>query len=386
MLFRTPSLRLCRFAPFAVTASVVFFFALATSAQERETESESAGPQIGEEALVPTSSEQDSAPLEDRARPDEISSRDNHRDRARLSDAAELDRIIELYMAGNYSACAEDLSRLLDPDEPASFSDPAIVERGRLYYATCSLLEGDEARARKELRAALQENPLMPSPDSLTFPPPVVSLFLEVRDEVQQLIADREREQVLRLRRENEKARRRAELRMERERQLEELAGKETIIAKNSRILAALPYGVGQFQNGDRNLGGFFLVTEGLLTVSAATSGLILEGMTARKNRSERRPDKTRYDNQTEAAYLVMKWSTWSLLGVYALGVLEAQLRFKPERRLADRPRPLPPDLDEEDGAQASEDTTSDSAGGPLVRPSMGVLPGGGFVGVTGRF
>lgn len=386
MTLRNSTHCLCRLAPSGVIVSVFLSWPFHAAAQEDDSSPQSASQ---EEIREPTprrpTSELNRSPERELATEAAVSP-EAPAERARLSDGAELDRIIELYMAGNYLACAQDLSLLLDSNEPAGFSDPVIVERGRLYYATCALLQGDEVKARKSLRAALEENPLMPSPDSLTFPPPIVSLFLEVRDEVQQLIADREREQVLRLRRENETARRRAELRRERERQLEELAGKETVIAKSSRLLAFLPYGVGQFQNGDQSLGAFFLGTEGLLTVSAVTSGLILEGMTARKNRSERTPDKTSYDTQTQAAYQVMKWSTWGLLGVTALGVLEAQLRFKPERKLADRPRPLPPELEEDESTRSAEDAEPDAERSLSVLPSMGLLPGGGFLGVTGRF
>src|SRR5690606_17697043 len=156
------------------------------------------------------------------------------------------------------------------------FEDRGIIEKGPLYFASCALLDGHRTKSRRALRAALEENPLMPSPDSLTFPPPVVSLFLEVRDEVQQLIAEREKEQLLQLRRENELARRRAEQREYRERLLEKLAREESVVRQSSRPLATVPFGVGQFQNGHEEVGALFLVSETLLLGTAVPSGIIL--------------------------------------------------------------------------------------------------------------
>jgi hypothetical protein len=295
----------------------------------------------------------------------------------RQGDRAELDRIIELYMAGAYKLCSAQLYRLLDRGNPDAFKDPAVVETGRLYFASCSLLDGHRDEARRALRMALEENPLMRSPDSLTFPPPVVSLFLEVRDEVQQLIADREKEQVLELRRENERARRESELREYREQELLKLAREESVIAVNSRVVASVPFGLGQYQNGDTTLGTVVLVTEGLLLGTALTSAIVLEQLT-RKNGEDIEPN--RYNDQTLAAYRTMTWSTWALLGACALGITEAHLSFQKERRIGTRRRPLPSDLHPE----SMNETTSSE--GPTVQPSFSAGPTGGHIGVFGTF
>lgn len=294
----------------------------------------------------------------------------------RLSDTAELDQLIELYMAGNYTQCSTELGVFLREDNPDRFTDPSVVERGRLYYATCALLLGDREQARLSLRAALEDNPLMPSPDSLTFPPPLVSLFLEVRDDVQQLIANREREQVLQLRRENEVARRKAEERRMREEQLAKLAAYESVVRVNSRFVAALPLGAGQFQNGHTALGTVFLVGQSVAIVSAITSLAISESIKNTGN-SE---NADRHDQQMRALYQTMKWSTYSALGLYALSVLDAQLRFRPEIRLAARKRSLPPELKREETAPP------DVHSGMRWAPAVGVIKGGAFISAMGSF
>lgn len=298
--------------------------------------------------------------------------------RERLSDMAELDRIIELYMAGQYQQCSTELSLFLQPDHAERFSDPNVLERGRLYFATCALLLGERNAARLELKAALEENPLMPSPDSLTFPPPLVSLFLEVRDEVQQLIADREREQVLQLRRENEIARRKVEERRRREEQLEKLATQETVIRTNSRFIASLPLGAGQFQNGNIVLGSVFLVGQSLAVVTSITSLAILQSI--EKRTEQENPDPERYNSQTRALYDTMKWSIYSALALYVASVVEAQITFKPETKLESRKRVLPPELS---GTPAKTDTWTSAWS---FSPRLAVLPHGAFVGLDGTF
>jgi hypothetical protein len=320
-------------------------------------------------------------------------------ERHRLSDRAELDLVVELYMVGKYEECSAELQFYLDPTNTNRFRDADVIEKGRLYYSTCSLLLGKREKARAALLTALQENPLMQSPDSLTFPPPLVSLFLEVRDEVQQLISDREREQVAELRRENEQARRRAEERLRRERELEKLAQEEVVVAKNSRFIAVIPYGAGQFQNGKKGLGTFFLVSEGLATATALTSGIILSVLQGQERRQGcTTPECIEpYNNGTAAAYQTLKWSSWATLGLAALGILEAQWFFKPERQLAIRKRELPKDLRFVPNPEEAEEGTDtylesrDQPSSPRQREvswmaTAAAVPGGGVLGVGAQF
>lgn len=295
----------------------------------------------------------------------------------RLSDRAELEQIIELYMAGQYADCSSQLAALLNPKGKSPFKEARVIEQGRLYYASCTLMQGRRDVARKALRSALEENPLMHSPDSLTFPPPVVSLFLEVRDEVQQLIADSEKEQVVLLRRENELARRRAEQREYRERELEKLARKEFVVAKNSRYIAAIPFGVGQFQNGNKVLGGTFLAAESLLLVTAVSSGLILADLTSKVASGI---EVETYNRRTTTAYDALTWSSWALFGTAALGIFEAQLAYKPERRLEERKRSLPPELEVQPEPPPRRENDVE------FEPSVGFAPGGAVIGVSGTF
>jgi hypothetical protein len=297
-----------------------------------------------------------------------------------LGDSAELDRVVEFYFSGQYDKCTDALSPLLEPGKVNAFTDPAVIERGRLYLATCALLSSHAEQAKSELRRALEANPLMTPPDSLTFPPPVLALFWEVREEVQALISKEEQEQVARLLRENAEAQARALERDRREQRLRTLASEQPVIAQNSRVIAWLPYGAGQYQNGDTTLGHVFLISESLFTVGAVVSASVLltdyagsRGVIDESNHS-----------QFQASYTVMTISTIALATSVALGILEANLSFQSERQLGVRKRELPKDLSLR-VPQASESR-------PPAAPASQILPyaapqaDGAVFGVVGRF
>ena len=300
--------------------------------------------------------------------------------RPRLSDTAELDQLVELYMAGQYERCTTELAVLLDPKSTAPFRDAGAIERGRLYYASCSLLAGDRERARLALRAALEANPLMSAPDSLTFPPPVVSLFLEARDEVEALIAKREQEQLAEIRRQAEADALAERKKQEQAQLLYRLAAEETVVARQSRWIAMLPFGAGQFQNGDTTLGAVFATSEIVLGAALITSAALhADAYATAVLYSEARqaiPGNVRQAYDITATMAVA--STFALVGVTALGIVEANLKFRPERVLGVRSRQLPPGL--------VAPPREPSARAPRVTPEFAVHPQGGYLGLRGTF
>lgn len=281
----------------------------------------------------------------------------------RLSDAAELDRAVTMYLAGDYEGCAAHLRGLLGPGAERPFQDPFIRERARLYHATCLLFLDDKEAAREPLRDALRENPLMSAPDSLTFPPPLVSFFLEVRDEMQQLIKREEENQLALLRKEAAEARRRSEERRKRLEELERLAAEETVVLKNPRWLMSVPFGVGQFQNGNKTLGWTFLIGETLLAATALGSGAILldQYRQAAQQDPERPLRHEDLNRNTRLAYGAMTVASWGFVAVTLAGILEAHLSYVPERTER-RERALPRHL--QAGAE-------ESASGPRVVPRV---------------
>src|SRR6185436_11505504 len=116
------------------------------------------------------------------AKPAAADSTPNKKPDDRLSDEAELSRVVGLYEAGKYRECSNEMERLLDPLGKAALRQPGIIENARVYWAACLLGAGQAEAADAPLRAAIHENPQMKPPDSWVFPQPVVDHFLKVRD------------------------------------------------------------------------------------------------------------------------------------------------------------------------------------------------------------
>jgi hypothetical protein len=260
-----------------------------------------------------------------------------------LSDDAELARIVSLVEAAKYEECVARLDRLLDPKGSRPLKNPDVIETARIYHATCFIGLGKPELADVPLRNAIRANPQMRAPDSLVFPPRVVERFLRVREGLylelqaaeQAAIANARKEAAEKQKRENdERARMQA---------LEQLARQETIIVENRRWIAVLPFGAGQFQNGNRGLGWAFLGTELVLGAAALTALGVHTHLQANGAEVINRGNSVSPSENDRAKnwFLALKLTTYGLIGTHVLGVAEAQLSFVPHVRKV-RTRPLP--------------------------------------------
>lgn len=280
---------------------------------------------------------------------------------ARLSDDAEVARVATHYEAGRYAECAVGVAPLLDPASPRALVDPKAIESARVLAAACYLGVNDAAHAEESLAAAVRQNPRMPPPDVLVYPQPVVDLWLRVRDSLRAELERRDQERVraAEVAAEREAARVRAE--RARHAELWQIASRESVVTENQRWIAAIPFGVGQFQNRQPALGFTLLGLESaLLATSLATMAIQLEAYA-----TVARPSR---DDQ-QRVYDVFVGSTWGFIGVASLGILHAQLTFVPEFR-STVPRQLPDRLK----------PASDTSVAPLLAPGVA------GVGVSGRF
>jgi hypothetical protein len=288
---------------------------------------------------------------------------------ARMSDEAELAQAVGLFEAGKYAQCADDLAVLLDPKSREPLRDPVVIATARIYHASCLIGGGRTAEADKPLRDAILTDPQMKPPDPLVFPGPVVERFLRVRDTLHEEIRKAEQTKVDRARREAEQRARKAREQDQRVRALEEMASREVVIVRNRRWLALIPFGVGQFQNGNPELGWVFLTSEIALGATALTA-LAMQTHFTLEAHEVQNPDNNA---------LLKTWNTlldvsaWAFVGVAALGITEAQLSFVPERR-EERKRPIPPSL------RRKETSTVQ------VLPNLRADPHGFSLGVSGRF
>jgi hypothetical protein len=288
----------------------------------------------------------------------------------RLNDTAELARVVSLYEAGKYGECADSFHGLLSSDGVHPLHDPDVIESARIYHAACLIGSGQNQLADEPLRAAIRQNPQMKAPDSLVFPPQVIDRFLRVRESMFDVIRKAEDERVRRaqeLAKQQEERTRKERLRVA---GLERLAQQETVITPKTRWLALVPFGVGQFQNGEKPLGYVFLTSEILLAASTLTT----LGVETHLVLATSRADKLKLSINGNLAdwKTALEYSSYAWLGVTVIGIVEAQLTFVPEQRQI-RKRPLPPEL-------------RPQTSGLSVLPNAMPVPGGAVLGVVGRF
>jgi hypothetical protein len=144
----------------------------------------------------------------------------------------------------------------------------------------------------------------------------------------------------------------------------------EVIIEKNSRVVAALPFGAGQLQNGELGLGVFFASSEALAAAASLASAIALHRLAdadvTMPDGQGRHIDVASLNQRILEATLVnrISFGTWAALAV--IGVIEAEVNFVPER-LTLRKRQL-------------------TGSTPTLRPLFSVDARGGELGIVGRF
>jgi hypothetical protein len=289
----------------------------------------------------------------------------------RLSDEGELARVSAQYEAGRYAECATSLEPLLGTGE-RRLTEPRVVENARLLRAACLIGAGRASEAEAPLAEALRADPRMSPPDALVYPQPVIDLWVRVREALREELG---RAEAARLAEARAAAARRAEAEAARRRRqtaLLALASEERVTRVNQRWIAAVPFGVGQFQNDDRALGWTLLgVQSALGAVSIGALAVHLSAYRQIATGARLEPEQT--NSQLDTSYTVLAISSWSLLGVAALGVLHAQLTFVPEVTEVRR-REIPRELRE--SARVA----------PSFAPSVVPLPQGAWIGAAGRF
>ena len=243
------------------------------------------------------------------------------------------------YDKQSYSKAARGFESLVGGAVPRA-RNPVVRLESRKYLGATYLFLGKEDAAEEQFRLLLHEDPEYEI-DPVAFPGAVVRTFREVKATV---TTELERRAALEAaRKQRQRAEELEELIQQQQRidALEQLAATETVEKVNSRWIAALPFGIGQFQNEDRGLGIMFAVTESaFLAASIAT----FIGHNSLRDETPAPEDLDRA-TRVERALRIGNWvSVGALLSFYVAGVVEAEVRFKPVIRTT-RERELPDEL-----------------------------------------
>ncbi|WP_437738976.1 hypothetical protein WME73_25330 [Sorangium sp. So ce302] len=308
---------------------------------------------------------------------------------ARADDVQQFELAKTRFDAGHYEEAVSRFAAMLDPanapcergpieaeGKPCRISEPGLVERARGLAAAALVALRRTSEADAYIEKILLDNPVY-SPNPAVFQPEVLDRFTAVRARIRARI-----EEVTRQKAEAQHA---ARLRVERSRaderrwvaEIHRLAGRERVVAQNSRWTAMLPFGVGQFQNGDDGLGWFFLVSQAVAGGTSIVSAIALASyenvdISPRSSGQGGGPmqsvDIDALNSRIGTAAAVNRVAFGAFATLVAAGIAHAQITFVPER-VSFRTRPVPPPPPSFTAA-----------------PTISVVPGGMVAGLTGRF
>ncbi len=257
---------------------------------------------------------------------------------------AELEKARAAFLARNWGEAEQRLRVLLDPD--TGLKERTLVSQARMYLGASLIAQGNKSEAEDTFEKLVLDDPTY-EPDPLGFPGEAVNAFIDVRASLLEQIRDAQ-QTAARL-----AAERKAREEAERERQrvwLERVkaqAEEERITVRRSRLVASLPFGAGQFQNGQTALGVVFAGVEASLVAGTLVTFGMYQYARTRENEELQAPGgdarglAPQYHQRAEDVRLVNLGLGAAFVLTAAIGALQAHVTFLPEV-VETKKRPLP--------------------------------------------
>ena len=305
---------------------------------------------------------------------------------------ADLEKARAAFLARNWVDAEERLRVLLDPKN--GLKERALVSQARMYLGASLLAQGKKDDAKETFEKLVLDDPTF-EPDPLSFPSDAINTFIDVRSSLLEQIRNAQ-QTAARLAAEK-KAREEAE----REKQriwLEKVkaqAAEEKITVRHNRVVASLPFGAGQFQNGQPVLGWIFLGAEVAAVAGTAVTYGMYRHARSRENEELRRPGGDvnqlvpQYHQLAEDVRIVNLGFAGAFLAIAVTGIVQAHLAFVPETP-EKKKRELPPLGLRPRFREASASMTTRERPVSGFAPIVSALPGkdgtpaGLFLGVRG--
>ena len=228
------------------------------------------------------------------------------------------------YNAGEYQTAVDRFEAILSSE----ISNQALLQDTHKLLAVSYLFVGDREKAEAHFTALLTLQPDF-NIDPLAYPIDVIDFFTDVKN--------RYAEQLRALRTEKlaEKAARKKAEEEKRRRTLEKLRHNVYISRdrkEHSKLLALMPFGLGQFQNNHKIKGAIFMSAEILLTAAATTTFILHEGLRPRGKKPFKSTDERHKYERLEIGYRVANQASLISLGTIAiLGIIDSLYYFKSE-------------------------------------------------------
>ncbi len=276
------------------------------------------------------------------------------------------------YLKKDYVEADARFRAMLDPTT-GTVKTPDLVHEAQFCWGATLYAKKDYTGAHAIWERVIRDTKGQYQPDPLTYPTDVINDFIDEKTRLNTAILQQQAQEAAeaaaqRKRDAEERARLQARVK-----ELEKLTQEETVETKNSRLVAMLPFGIGQFQNRSTGLGWFFLLTE-----SAAVLTTVALFIPYRYNIDQYNavladptplPPSSRQDLANRYALVAQDVRTADLITIGVLGALmiggivEAQIDYKPSFEYK-RPRKK----------------------AAAIWPSFAPMAGGAQMGLQGRF
>ncbi len=240
------------------------------------------------------------------------------------------------FFAGNCAAAQPTFRAFITRLDVNNPREAALVTTARKYHAACLYAQRNEAEARDVLARMLRDDP--DARVDQPFDPGFVLFFAQILHDMQGELEQVRTDRVL--------SRRDAEARrVAREQLLRSLAATESRVDEVPHLLMAVPFGVGQFANGQTALGVIFLSTEAVLTLACLGTFIAHQVVYPYETAGVYRANFA--DREVAYSLEVANWAAASaLVGTMAAGIIQAFVAYQPTRRITPVPRRLPPELE----------------------------------------
>ncbi len=269
------------------------------------------------------------------------------------------------YDRGDYGRAIDTIHPLLYPSIELGTEDDVIAAHKLLALSYFFVNKQKDAENEVTSLLALRPNYQL---DPIVDPPVAVRFFEDVRRRQSDRInALKKRELEEHERQQREEERRTAEARAKAER-----IYVDRVVERHSRIIAMLPFGAGQAQNGQTGKAIAFGVTEGVLGIASVASYFTLQYRYPINPSTGHQQFPVSEQNTATALLSVQLAAGAAFWATVVWGILDAQLLFKREVVVDRRERSTPP-------ADATKRKSPKHS-------SLSIIPTLGGVGVVGSF
>lgn len=261
----------------------------------------------------------------------------------RADASSDLEKAHSAYVAHKYEDAEKRLRALLDP-QTGTLTEPDAVADARMYLGAVLLAEGKKDEAAQVFETLLLDRPDY-QPDPLRVSLPSIDALIDARTRLRDRLEAIQAEKVRRAQAERARIEASRQRAAERQAFIETLASEELVVQRNSRWIAMVPFGAGQFQNRQTALAWMFLTSEAVFAVGSiigAGAWVYNVGQEDAAISGAKTLAARQYQGRATSSFIVGDVFAGAFAFAAIAGIVHGQVTFVPQF-VEVRKRPLPP-------------------------------------------